>query len=238
MKFLSVALLHCISVASFCQPVTKTLDLSRIKQKKICHLMAKQYSKDNMLMIGSLKPTYHKGQKLDGYRKVESAYYVRESLKEVWNQYLITSPAEAWQGHMVSFGLLVSKSYGKIMYADEPLFSHIDTGQVFFINLKLMKGLYNLAEGLEIVNIDSINRSITFSYLQGGKSHGEQTLFFIPTRRGHTNIIHQTAFLSGSFMRDRYLYPYFHRIAINEFHRSMRKSMGRMNQTTSHHACL
>lgn len=238
MKFLSVTLLHCLCVVSFCQPVTQALDLSRIKQKKICHLMAKQYSKDSILVIGSLKPTYHKGQKLDGYRKVESAYRVKGNLKQVWNQYLVTSPAEAWQGHMVSFGLLISKKDGKIMYADEPFFSHIDTGQVFFINLKLMKGLYNLAVGLEIVNIDAVNRSITFSYLQGGKSHGEQTLFFIPTRKGHTKIIHQTAFISSSFMRDRYLYPYFHRIAINEFHRSMRKSMVRMRQTTTHHACL
>jgi hypothetical protein len=126
---------------------------------------------------------------------------------------------------MVSFGLLISKWQNTVMYRNDEYFAGIDTGQVFYVNLKIMKGLYNLAVGLEIVNIDSTNKSITFSYLKGGKSRGEQTIYFVPTRKGHTEIIHQTAFKSNSFFRDRFLYPYFHRIAINEFHRNMKKSV-------------
>ena len=88
-----------------------------------------------------------------------------------------------------------------------------------------MRGLYNLAVGLEIIDIDPVNRSITFSYLKGGKSRGEQTIYFITSRKGFTEIIHQTAFKSNSYLRDRYLYPYFHRKAINEFHRNMRNAI-------------
>ena len=88
-----------------------------------------------------------------------------------------------------------------------------------------MKGLYNLAVGLEIIDIDTTNKSITYSYIQGGKSRGKQTIFFFPAKNGFTEIIHQTAFKSDSYIRDRYLYPYFHRIAINEFHRNMKRSL-------------
>jgi hypothetical protein len=109
------------------------------------------------------------------------------------------------------------------MYGNEHDFTRIDTGQVFYINLRILGGLYNLAVGLEIINIDPVNKSITYSYVKGGKSRGEQTIHFIPTIKGYTEIIHQTAFKSDSYLRDRYLYPYFHKIAINEFHRNMKK---------------
>jgi len=111
------------------------------------------------------------------------------------------------------------------MYRKDNYFTGIDTGQVFYVNLRIMGGIYNLAVGLEIIDINPVNRSITFSYLRGGKSRGEQTLYFRRARKGYTRIIHQTAFKSNSFIRDRYLYPYFHRIAINEFHRNMRNTI-------------
>ena len=70
--------------------------------------------------------------------------------------------------------------------------------------------------------------------MQGGKSQGKQTIFFFPTKNGFTEIIHQTAFKSDSFIRDRYLYPYFHRIAINEFHRNMKKSLHENHKMLAH----
>jgi hypothetical protein len=217
--------LYLIIASSVCvaQNTLKKIDLTRIPQEKIRTLLTLQFSENSILQCNILQPTYHKGQNLKGYHYLESAYMLKEIPEKVWKTYQATSPAESWNGSMVSFGLLISKSKNSIMYRDDKNFTGIDTGQVFYVNLKIMKGLYNLAVGLEIIDIDTFHRSITFSYIKGGKSRGEQTIFFIPTKKGYTEIIHQTAFKGDSYIRDRYLYPYFHRIAINEFHRNMKK---------------
>jgi hypothetical protein len=104
---------------------------------------------------------------------------------------------------------------------DKRKFTGIDTGQVFLVNLKLLKGVCNLAVGLEIISVDSVNRCIKFSYVKGNKSEGEQVIQFVSTEKGFTRIIHHTDFKSNSKFRDKYLYPYFHRLAINEFHRNV-----------------
>jgi hypothetical protein len=213
------------SLTTHAQKTCPSIDLELIPQRKIRNLIENLLGVNNIQTFSQLQATYHKGQDLDGYRLVQSEYYLRELPEEVWRTYQITSPAKSWNGSMVSFGLLISKWEDKVMYRNDKQFNGIDTGQVIFVNLRIMKGLYNLAVGLEIVNIDSTDRSITLSYLKGGKSRGEQTIYFVPTRNGHTEIIHQTAFKSDSFIRDRCLYPYFHRIAINEFHRNMKKSL-------------
>jgi hypothetical protein len=225
MKLWLYVLLMGFSSACFAQRAAIQIDLTRIPQEKIRNLLEHQFTEDGLLQNGLLQPTYRKGQNLKGYRHLESVYLLREVPEKVWKSYQITSPAESWNGSMVSFGLLISTWKSSIMYRDDQFFAGIDTGQVLYVNLKIMKGLYNLAVGLEIIDIDSTRKSITFSYLKGGKSQGEQTIYFNPTKEGYTEIVHQTAFKGDSFIRDRCLYPYFHRIAINEFHRNMKKCM-------------
>ena len=212
-------------LSGFTQTPSVVIDLNRIHQEKVRSLIVDQFSETSLLECSILEPTFRKGQSLTGYRHLESAYFLREETSKVWKSYQVTSPAQSWNGNMVSFGLLISKPERTILYMDDLGYSGIDTGQVFYINLRILKGLYNLAVGLEIVDIDSVIRSITYSYIKGGKSRGEQTIFFVPTKRGNTRIIHQTAFKGSSFIRDRYLYPWFHRLAINEFHRNMRRSL-------------
>lgn len=227
-------LLLCLIIISsvcFAQNTATKIDLKRIPQETIRELLKLQFTESSLLQCDLLQPTYHRGQSLKGYHYLESAYLLKEIPDKVWKVYQETSPAVSWNGSMVSFGLLISKCKNSIMYRDDQYFAGIDTGQVFYVNLKIMKGLYNLAVGLEIINIDTARRSITFSYLKGGKSRGEQTIYFIPTKKGYTEIIHQTAFKGDSFIRDRYLYPYFHRIAINEFHRNMKKCIRKSSST-------
>jgi len=213
------------TLTSYGQNSINEIDMSRIPQKKIRTLLENEFAQDNLQQLNQLMATYHKGQNLKGYHLLESVYFLKEPMENVWKVYEQTSPAESWNGSMISFGLLISKWENTVMYRNDWYYAGIDTGQVFYVNLKIMKGLYNLAVGLEIVNVDSTNKSITFSYVKGGKSQGVQTIYFLPTKNGYTEIIHQTAFKSNSLFRDRYLYPFFHRIAINEFHRNMKKSM-------------
>jgi len=208
-----------IAVPTHAQDTLGNIDMKLIPQKSIRDLLQNQFSEIQ------LQPTVRKGQDLRGYHHLESIYRLREVPERVWKTYQVTSPAESWNGRMVSFGLMISKWENLIMYRNDQDFGGIDTGQIYYINLSIMQGLYNLAVGLEIIDIDTTNKSITFSYMQGGKSRGKQTIFFLPTKNGFTEIIHQTAFKSDSYIRDRYLYPYFHRIAINEFHRNMKRSL-------------
>jgi hypothetical protein len=230
MRLLFSLLISFAWLTGYAQDAADIIDLDRIPQKKIRALIENQFAENNLQHFHELRATYSKGQSLRGYHIVESAYFLRETPDQVWKTYQVTSPAESWNGHMVSFGLLISKWENTVMYGNDQYFAGIDTGQVFYVNLKIMKGLYNLAVGLEIISIDSANKSITFSYLKGGKSRGEQTIYFVPTRKGHTEIIHQTAFKSNSILRDCYLYPYFHRIAINEFHRNMKRCLHENNK--------
>jgi hypothetical protein len=209
----------------FSQNESTHVDLDRIAQVKVRSLVANKMSDDNTLPYSILEPTYKKGQSLKGYYYLESDYFYKENLNEVWKIYNTTSPAEAWNGRMISFGLLVSKWKDYNLYSNDKNYTGIDTGQVFFVNLKVLGGLYNLAVGLEIINVDSVNKSITYSYLKGGKSRGKQTLYFIPTKNGHTEIVHKTAFTGDSFIRERYIYPIFHRKLIDEFHKNMKKSL-------------
>ncbi len=212
------------------QTAAGRIDMSRIPQRKIRSLINTQLETEDVAQLNKIQPTWHKGQDMKGYRMLQSVYYLRENPDNVWKAYQSTSPAISWNGSMISFGLLLSKRNNTILYKNDKYYPGLDTGQVLYVNLRIMKGLYNLAVGLEIINIDSMHRSVTFSYIKGGKSQGEQTIYFIPTPKGNTEIIHETAFRSGSFFRDRYLYPYFHRIAINEFHRNMKRSMHGMHK--------
>lgn len=214
--FLSITSLWCHSQDRL------NIDMNRIPQKKIRSLIEEQYTVLKVSSIRDIEPSCRRKQSLTGYRMLESVYVVREDPETVWKMYNAISPAESWNGRMVSFGLLVSKWKEGVLYNNDSYFSGIDTGQIFYVNLKIMQGLYNLAVGLEIIEVDSVNKAIKFSYLQGGKSRGEQMIYFVPTKKGYTEIIHRTAFRSNSYIRDRFLYPYFHQIAINEFHRNMK----------------
>jgi hypothetical protein len=200
------------------------IDMNQIPQRKIRTLIS-ELKRESSDMMDIPAPTYRLGQDIHEYWQLESKYRIREKPINVWETYLHANPAVSWNGRMVSFGLLVSE-YGKIlMYRRDRNFARIDTGQILYINLRLLRGIYNLAVGLEIVNIDSVRKSITYSYLKGGKSRGQQTISFNTTKEGYTQIIHHTAYKGDSYLRDRLLYPYFHRIAINEFHRNMKRAI-------------
>lgn len=224
MKSFLFVLLTAISLNGHTQQGLLEIDLDRISQEKVKYLVQDKLNSQQMLISNSLLPTWQKGQSTEKYHKLQSAYTFRKDIEYVWQTYQSTSPSEAWNGKMVSFGLLVSKRNNNVMYDDDRTFAGIDTGQVIFINLRLMKGLYNLAVGLEIIDIDNRQKTITYSYIKGGKSRGEQTIRFVPTRRGHTDIIHLTAHKGDSYVRDRWLYPWFHKLAINEFHRNMKRA--------------
>jgi hypothetical protein len=218
--------LYCIlgilvfGVYAYPQDCFNDIDLKRIPQKKIRNFITKQID-NHVTQFSDVEASWNLDPDIRNYHELESEYYIKDSLQKVWKLYKSVSPSIAWNGRIVSFGLLFSKNTNFLMYQNENTYKHIETGQVFYINLKVLRGMYNLAVGLEIIGIDTLNMTIRFSYIVGGKSLGEQTIHFISTEDGFTKIVHSTAFRSSSKFRDKFLYPFFHQKAIDEFHHNI-----------------
>ena len=228
MKLILPVILVFLTCPVFSQAMLSEIDFDRIPQKKIRHFIDEQIQ-EQKLRFSDIEPSYNpfSASDNDSYSIVSDAFLFREKLDKVWDSYCSTEMAEAWNGKRISFGLLLSKWTDFIMYCTDPIYADLDTGQVFFVNLRLLKGIYNLAVGLEIVNIDPTDKTIQFSYVKGGKSEGVQTIHFVATEEGYTEIIHTSEFRSNSNFRDRRLYPRFHKKFIYEFHQNMLLSLGK-----------
>jgi hypothetical protein len=224
--------LGLVTIKCYSQDSLDKLNLNRIPQKKIRNFILAQ-EKNHVNKFSEVEPSWEQGQDMSSFHDLESTYIIKDSLEKVWKLYKSVSPAVSWNGRIISFGLLFVKGTNFVMYHDDNTYPRLDTGQVFYVNLKLLMGIYNLAVGLEIVDIDSVNKSIRFSYIHGGKSEGEQTIQFVSFDHGYTKIIHSTAFKSDSKFRDRYLYPHFHKKSINEFHHNILVSQQNADKLSS-----
>jgi hypothetical protein len=227
-KLIAFLFFLCFSLTGFSQAMLAEIDFNRIPQKKIRHFIDNQINNQRFL-FSDIEPSYQTSRENSSisYNLVEDAFLFRENLDKVWDSYCSTKMAESWNGKKISFGLLLSKWTDFIMYCSDHNYTELDTGQVFFVNLKLLHGIYNLAVGLEIITIDNQNKRIQFSYVKGGKSEGVQTIQFAGTNEGYTKIIHISEFRSNSKFRDKRLYPRFHKKFIHEFHENMLLNLGK-----------
>jgi hypothetical protein len=208
------------TVIGFSQVSIDSIDMSRIPQRKIRHLLI--HDRDNQIhYLTDFKPSCTNDQDTSGFSIMQNTYLIKEKIDDVWKLYKNTNLAQAWSGKLTSFGLCFSKWSDQIFYRSDHSSAVIDTGQVFFIDLRLLHGLYNLPVGAQILRVDSIRRSITLSYLEGGKSRGIQFIRLLEDGNGFTKIIHTSAFKSNSHFRDKHLYPFYHTKVLNEFHRNI-----------------
>ena len=202
----------------------QSINLDLIPQRKVRHYIVEKEinSMDNYSEIhASWKDGVTDASKFRIHKK---EFVVKDKLSNVWNCYKIANPIDSWNGHFVRFALLISKQTNSVMYTNNDInFSEVDTGQVYFLDLRLLKGLFNVPVAFEIIKVDTINKIMEFSYIDGNKSQGKQVLHFVDNGDGTTRIIHQSYFRSDSRLRDDFFYPYFHTKIIREFHRNMRR---------------
>ena len=196
------------------------IDFSRIPQKKIRHFIKRQVISDDGNFT-ELQPSTTCESNFEELHTMQNTYLIKESPEVVWEAYNTANLATAWNGRIISLGFLCSKWSDYIVYKNGNDYCSIDTGQVFFLNLRILYGIYNLPVGIQVTNVDPDNMSITLSYLKGGKSIGTQTITLHSTPMGYTEVIHQSAFKSSSSFRDKHLYPYYHTKVLNEFHRNI-----------------
>lgn len=217
-----VLLLVCVSplITVFSQKSLQDIDMYLIPQKKVKQFITNQIQ-NNILHFTDVMPSCDKDDDISGYWKHEKSYKIKENIDDVWENYLTADPSDVWEGHIVSFGMLFSKITNEVVYRNEE-YNHIDTGQVYYVNLKFWHGVYNLAVAFEVINVDEEHKVLEFSYVKSGISHGKQRIHFVADEKGNTRIYHDTYFRSHSNLRDRILYPHFHKKVINEYHRNMR----------------
>ncbi len=203
------------------QMAISEIDFDKVTQKKIREFLVEEEN-NGIELLTEIEPTMRTSSATEGYKTHAKEYFLKDSLNKVWQHYIDTNPGDSWDGKRVSFGLLFSKKDNKIIYHDDNI-SHLDTGQVVFLNLKLMMGVANIAAVFEFITIDKMKRIIEFSYVDGNITKGKQRLQFVETAKGYTRILHTSFYKSNSSMRDRILYPFFHEKMSNEFHRNMKK---------------
>lgn len=218
-------LILLICVSSFLPAASqdiKTISLEKIPQKKVRRYIEKR-SINKMDDFSAIHSSWNNNTDESAFNINEKIFNLKYKLSKVWGCYTHADPLTNWGGRKIRFGLLISKPSNSVTYKSNPTQTEIDTGQVYFLNLRIIKGLVNVPVAFEITRIDYSSQLIEFSYLDNNKSQGRQTIQFFNNPDGNTRIVHRSYFKSYSRFRDNILYPYFHKRFINEFHRNMKK---------------
>ncbi len=223
MRYRLLLVFFLIHPMLFAQGTLVEIDLYQIPQRKIRKYITNRI-KNHVIFFSDLHASWYKNHDPGAYNRHEKTYLVKKKPDIVWSNYLTANPNKSWNGKKVSFGLLLSKYDDKIIYPEDN-YDGLDTGQVFFVNVGVLKGINNMAVAFEVIDIDFCNKTIEFSYMEGGKSQGMQRLHFVPTPKGHTRIVHESFYQCRSKLRARVFYPYFHEKIIDDFHQNMREEM-------------
>jgi hypothetical protein len=201
------------------QSLTK-INISEIPQRKIRNYIVSR-SIDKMDDYSSIQASWKEDIVESDFNVIEKTFFLNYGLSEAWDFYRHANILRVWGGKSVGFGLLISKGSNSVINTTNCTFHEIDTGDVYFLNLKLLKGLFNVEVAFEIINIDVEKRIMEFSYIDNNKSLGKQSIQFFDNDQETTKIIHRSYFKSNSNIRDKMFYPHFHKKFINEFHKSM-----------------
>lgn len=200
----------------------QTINLEEIPQIQVRKYIVSR-SINQMEDYSSIHASWKKDNDESDFNTVIKTFYLKYPLLNVWEYYTRSNPVRMWNGECVRFGLMISKHSNSVFYKDNSFLPVIDTGQVFFLDLRLMNGLINVPVAFEMINIDQNQKIVEFSYIDDNKSLGKQTIQFLNYGNGRTEIIHTSYFKSGSSFRDKVFYPYFHKRLIKEFHGNMKQ---------------
>ena len=201
------------------QSITR-INLSEIHQRKVRNYIVSE-SIDKMDDYSSIHASWKKNIDKSRFNLIEKSFFLDYDLSDVWDFYRHANMLEMWNGKSVRFGVLISKGTNTVINSYNSSFHEIDTGDVYFLNLKLLKGLLNVEVAFEIITIDLKQRIMEFSYIDNNKSLGKQSIQFFDNGAGKTKIVHLSYFKSKSSVRDDLFYPYFHKKFIREFHKNM-----------------
>jgi len=203
------------------------LDTSRIKQKSICNFLKSQMD-SGVVNFEDFKPsvdaqtdTSQFDSNIHFFRLRQAQASPQQTQAAAWNAYLTSHPAKVWQGKIVSCGLIYSPNSKRIIFPDDK-YPGLETGQIFFIEMRVLCGLVKFPVCFIVTQIDENHHAITFSYVSSGLSKGSQTIRLTDDGKGGSKIIHSSIHQTENILRDKTLYPIYHRKAIKEVHKNIR----------------
>lgn len=218
-KTITVILLLGFSLSGISQKLR--INFEDIPQKTIRKFI-KAKSIDKMPDFSLIHSSWKNDSDQSEFHYNEKVFYLKDVLSDVWDGYSHVNLTKPLLGRSIRFGLLISKCSNSVIYSNNSSFTQLDTGQVYFFDLRFIRGLINIPVAFEVTSIDPINQIIEFSYLDINKSTGKQTMQFTDGGNGITRIVHRTYFKSNSRIRDNLLYPHFHKRFITQYHRNMK----------------
>jgi len=221
--YLSLIVLFYSSLAITAQHLT-LIDLEEIPQRKVRSFIESEEI-DKMNDFSLIRPSCIDDAIESDYHVLVKTFFLNNRLSDVWECYRHADLTKYSRKCSVRFGLLLEKFSNTVIYNGRPEKTVIDTGQVYFMNLRLLKGLLNVPVAFEIITIDPGKLVVELSYIEGNKTRGKQTLQFFDNGDGRTRIVHRSFFRSESSLRDAVFYPLFHKKFIREFHSIMKQSI-------------
>ncbi|HPW65444.1 MAG TPA: hypothetical protein PLY32_00390 [Salinivirgaceae bacterium] len=226
MRFVSqifiILILWTVPIKLLAQTQLSDISITNNCTKKTCKYV-KGYKKQGISLFSELEASLCDTASLNSYCVHVGKFYFDSSIDKVWENALISNPIDIWTGKILSLSFIYDKNNDKLYFPSDLQKNSLNTDQIYFINLRLLKGIFNLPTALKVTKIDEEHKIIEFTYLRGGKSEGKQLLQFIAKSDNETEIIHTTYYQSGSRFRDRNLYPFFHQRAIAELHSNVKK---------------
>ena len=202
-------------------PKTMEVDLEQIQYPKVREFL-KANGLRNPSDFTNLHPVCYDPAAADSYHSHHEEFLIRQPVDVVWKIYKTIPPVEAWNGDMVSFGLLYGRGNNNLSYLHDS-YDGMEKGQIIILNLRLFWGLLNIAVAHEVAEVNEEKRMIKLCYMAGGASEGSQWITLKETSDGFTLVDHQTFYKSKSMFRDKQLYPGLHTKAIAEFHHNVKR---------------
>ncbi len=158
------------------------------------------------------------------FRKHVLFYEIDENAHTVWKNYISVDPQEVFAGPVADFGIVYSTKTRETItrdYSRELLF---EEGQIYLLDLCFEYWIH-LPVAFEITDIDSGNMRLVFTYLEQNKTNGFQQIDFYPYLSADGNertlIRHLSFYSSEKDFRDKSIYPTYHTVSVDEFHRNV-----------------
>ncbi len=198
------------------------IDFSRIKQQKVRDLLT-SHDLEELKDFDRLKSCCYR-ETDTSYHSHTKSFIIKADIDKVWEAYSTIHPSVAWDGKMISFGMLYCKENNELVYHDDH-YKRAEVGQIFFVGLRILSGILKLGVAHVITKIDEVNKILNICYLEKGKSEGSQLISMHTTPDGFTKVVHDTKYKSDSAFRDKILYPALHSIAVGEYHRNVKRKI-------------
>jgi len=222
--FFSMAFFILHSTVAHSQMLINESDSKQLGYKKVAKYL-KNKSKENIVYFSELQPSVNDNSDFDKFYFHTGSYIVNASVQHTWDICIFESPAKLWDGKMLGLSCIYNVHSDKIFYGNGQHFDTLELNQIYFINLRIMR-LFNIATALMTTKIDHDQKMVEFTYIEGNKSIGKQTLHLIEINENETKIQHDTFYKSNSKFRDKRLYSPFHQIAITDLHRKIDEYSG------------